>query len=133
MSLSEMQKQKITTDLSLVPGPNTTPVPSTSSTSTVPSPSPQIPKVESAQKPEPQQQPVKRAPGGAKAVVVNSVNSLEQNSVAEVKKPSEETTVKLSDLNVPLSSIRPSPSVPPLTLPIESASETGMLSQCTVV
>ena len=119
MSLSEMQKQKITTDLSLVPGPNTTPVPSTSSTSTVPSPSPQIPKVESAQKLEPQQQPVKRAPGGAKAVVVNSVNSLEQNSVAE------DTTVKLSDLNVPLSSIRPSPSIPPLTLPIESAAETG--------
>ena len=131
MSLSEMQKQKITTDLSLVPGPNTTPVPSTSSTSTVPSPSPQIPKVESAQKPEPQQQPVKRAPGGAKAVVVNSVNSMEQNSVAEVKKPSEETTVKLSDLNVPLSSIRPSPSIPPITLPIESAAETGKLSKCT--
>ena len=58
-------------------------------------------------------------------MVVNSVNPLEQNSVAEVKKPSEETTVKLSDLNVPLSSIRPSPSIPPLTLPIESAAETG--------
>ena len=135
MSLSDMQKQKISTDLRLVPGtvpdtvtgPNATLVPGTFSSSTVPSSSPQIPQVESAQKLEPQQQqPVKRAPGGAKAVVVNSVNYSEPNSVAEVKNPPEETaTVKLSELEVPLSSIRPSPSIPPLTLPIESAAETG--------
>ena len=133
MSLSEMQKQKISTDLSLVPGsvPNVSQIPSTSS-STVPSSSSQDPQVEIAQKPEQHQQqqqhqPVKRAPGGAKAVVVNSVNTLDQNSAAaEVKTSPEETTlVKLSDLNVPLSSIRPSPSIPPLTLPIESAAETG--------
>ena len=120
MSLSEMQKQKISSDLNLVPGGsapsvpstnNSTPVPGTAST--VPSSSPHVTQ---APKPEPQQQAVKRAPGGAKAV-----NS-EQNSAA--KKPGE--TVKLSDLQVPLSSIRPSPSIPPLTLPIESAAaETG--------
>ena len=123
MSLSEMQKQKISTDLSLVP--SSSQAPGTSSSSTVPSSSPLIPQVESAMKPEPQ--PVKRAPGGAKAVVVNSVNSRDQNSSAEVKKQPEESTVKLSELNVPLSSIRPSPSIPPLTLPIESGAETGKL------
>ena len=123
MSLSEMQKQKMSNDLNLVPGStpsvpganNSTPVPGTAST--VPSSSPHV---SQAPKPEPQQQAVKRAPGGAKAV--NAVNS-EQNSAA--KKPPEET-VKLSDLDVPLSAIRPSPSIPPLTLPIESAAaETG--------
>ena len=64
MSLSEMQKQKISTDLSLVP--SSSQAPGTSSSSTVPSSSPLIPQVESALKPEPQQQqqqPVKRAPG----------------------------------------------------------------------
>ena len=130
MSLSEMQKQKISIDLNPVPVPNATPaIPGTSSSSTtLPSSSPLIPQVDNALQPEPQQQqhqPVKRAPGGAKAVVANSVNSAVQNSAIEVKKPVEETTVKLSELYVPLTSIKPSPTIPPLSLPIESATETG--------
>ena len=120
MSLSEMQKQKISSDLNLVPG-STPSVPGTNNSTPVPTVPSSSPHVTQAPKPaEPQQQAVKRAPGGAKAV--NAVNS-EQNSAA--KKPPEET-VKLSDLDVPLSAIRPSPSIPPLTLPIESAAaETG--------